>query len=508
MRSFAVRAAARDEASVGYEWLRRPRRLLALLDGLAAACTLLALRGLSIWHPLSNVSAAHVADTGVAFVVVLTLILGFRNGQYTSSRRLSRFADVGSFATHLVVVGAVVTVFGFLTKGFFFGSFVTSRLVVGLSLVVFFAIAGFCRVALAFYQRSLFMKGAAFRKVLVLGTGTAGEEFVGFVSKRPWLGVSCVGRLAYGTPVAASEEVSGAPVAPVCLTSPFAGLEGKYVTSRNIFDRLQKELRTNVALRVEPTDGPAAIKVSGRGELHLAILIETMRREGFELALSRPEVIVKEVNGASCEPIEQLVVDVPEEFVGTVIEKVGRRRGEMTAMVNNGTGRARIDFKVPTRGLFGYRNEFLTDTKGEGILHHVFAGYEPWKGDVDTRRTGALICKEGGDTTAYAIERLETRSVFFFGPGVACYPGMIVGENSRENDMVVNPCVKKHLTNMRASNSDMAIKLTPPREMPLELAIEWIGDDELVEVTPRSIRLRKRVLDHSQRKPKLSVMRG
>ena len=225
MRSFAVRAAARDEASVGYEWLRRPRRLLALLDGLAAACTFLALRGLSVWHPLSNVSAAHVADTGVAFVVVLTLILGFRNGQYTNSRRLSRFADVGSFATHLVVALAAVSLFGFLTKGFFFGSLVTSRLVVGLSLVVFFAIAGSCRVALAFYQRSLFMKGAAFRKVLVLGTGTAGEEFVGFVSKRPWLGVSCVGRLAYGTPVAASEEVSGAPVAPVCLTSTFAGLE-------------------------------------------------------------------------------------------------------------------------------------------------------------------------------------------------------------------------------------------------------------------------------------------
>ncbi len=282
--------------------------------------------------------------------------------------------------------------------------------------------------------------------------------------------------------------------------SPFAGLEGRYVTSRNIWDRLQKELRTNVALRVEPTDSPDAFRVSGRGELHLAILVETMRREGYEFALSRPEVITKDVDGVASEPIEQLVVDIPEEFLGTVIEKLGRRRAEMTNMVNHGSGRVRVEFKVPTRGLFGYRNEFLTDTKGEGLLHHVFSGYEPWKGEVEGRRSGALICKEPGETTAYAIERLESRSVFFFGPGIPVYAGMVVGENSRENDMVVNPCVKKHLTNMRASTSDLAIKLTPPREMTLEAAIEWIEDDELVEVTPRSIRLRKRVLDHSQRK--------
>ena len=282
--------------------------------------------------------------------------------------------------------------------------------------------------------------------------------------------------------------------------SPFAGLEGKYVTSRHIGERLQKELRTNVALRVEETDTPDAFKVSGRGELHLAILVENMRRESFEFALSRPEVILKEIDGVKCEPVEQLVVDVPEEFMGTVIEKLGRRKGEMTNMTNHGSGRVKIEFRIPTRGLFGYRNEFLTDTKGEGLLYHLFAGYEPYKGDVAGRRSGALVCKEAGETTGHALERLEERSWLFFGPGVAVYGGMICGENARENDMVVNPCVKKHLTNMRSSGTDMALKLTTPKPMPLEAAIEWIEEDELVEVTPKSVRLRKRVLDHSQRK--------
>jgi GTP-binding protein len=281
--------------------------------------------------------------------------------------------------------------------------------------------------------------------------------------------------------------------------SPFAGTEGKYVTSRNIKDRLERELRKDVALRVKETDLPDRFEVSGRGELHLSILAENMRREGFEFALSRPEVILKLVNGQTMEPYEALVVDIDEAHVGTIMEKLQQRRAEMTDMVNPGTGRVRIEFKIPTRGLFGIRTEFLSETRGTGLLYHTFLEYGPYRGEIANRGRGALVAKEGGETTAYAIEPLQERSILFLGPGNKVYAGQVVGENSRDNDMVVQVCRKKHLTNMRASGSDMAVQLTPARTMTLEQCLEWIDDDELVEVTPQSIRIRKRTLDHSKR---------
>lgn len=280
--------------------------------------------------------------------------------------------------------------------------------------------------------------------------------------------------------------------------SPFSGQEGRYVTSRHLSERLARELRSNVSLRIELTDTPDAFKVSGRGELHLAILIETMRREGYEFQVSRPEVIYKRIDDVLCEPMEHVIIDVPDEFVGVVIENLGRRKGEMKNMISS-SGNTRLEFLVPSRGLIGFRGEFMTQTKGTGILHHNFHGYEPFKGEMAHRTKGALVAMESGESVAYGMWKLQDRSVFFIEPGVRVYSGMIVGENAREHDMNVNVCKTKQLTNMRASGSDEAVRLEPPRILTLEQAIEWIGDDEFVEVTPQSIRLRKKYLDSNER---------
>jgi GTP-binding protein len=282
--------------------------------------------------------------------------------------------------------------------------------------------------------------------------------------------------------------------------SPFAGLEGRFVTSRNLKERLEKELRRDVALRVKETDQPDRFEVSGRGELHLSILAENMRREGFEFALSRPQVITRLLEGKLLEPYEALVVDIEEQHLGTVMEKFQTRRAEMTDMVNPGTGRVRVEFRIPTRGLFGIRTEFLTETRGTGLLYHTFLEYGPYRGEISSRGRGALVAKEGGDTTAYALEGLQERATLFVPPGVRIYGGQVVGENSRDVDMVVQACRKKHLTNMRASTADVAVQIAPHRTLTLEQCLEWIDDDELVEVTPNSIRIRKKILDHSQRK--------
>jgi GTP-binding protein len=281
--------------------------------------------------------------------------------------------------------------------------------------------------------------------------------------------------------------------------SPFAGQEGKYITTRNLSERLSKELKTNVSLRVEMTDSPDSFKVSGRGELHLSILVENMRREGYELQLSKPEVIMKKIDDVLSEPFEHVIIDVPEEFAGVVIEKLGKRKGELKNIItfNENT---RIEFFIPARGLIGYRSEFMTDTKGTGILHHNFHGYEPFKGEIIHRTRGALVSQETGIASAYAMFKLQERSQFFIEPSIRVYEGMVVGENSRDNDMRVNVCKTKQLTNMRASGADEAIRIEPPKLHTLESAIEWITDDELVEVTPQSIRIRKKYLTELDKK--------
>lgn len=282
---------------------------------------------------------------------------------------------------------------------------------------------------------------------------------------------------------------------------PFVGKEGKLITSRHIRDRLYKELETNVSLRVEDTDTADSFKVSGRGELHLSILIENMRREGFEILVSRPTVIYKMIDGVRCEPMEQVTIDVPEEFVGVVMEKMGYRKGEMTnmSMSTSQAGYSRLEFKIPARGLIGFRGEFMTATKGNGIMNHIFCGYEKDKGEVITRQKGTVIAHEKGKSTTYGLYNAQERATLFIGPGVEVYVGMIVGENSRSEDLTINVCKEKHLTNMRASGSDDALKLVPYKELSLEQAIEFIEDDELVEITPLNVRLRKKILDPSER---------
>jgi GTP-binding protein len=281
--------------------------------------------------------------------------------------------------------------------------------------------------------------------------------------------------------------------------SPFAGREGQYVTSRNLRDRLDKELLTNVSIRVEEAGGPDAFKVMGRGELQLAILIEMMRREGFELQVGKPEILTKTIGGKLHEPQELLVIDCPEEFIGVVIEKMGPRKGKMSKMVNHGSGRVRLEFLVPSRGLIGMRSEMLTDTKGMAIMNSLFHGYIEWQGDIEMRPTGSLVSDRPGVATSYAIFNMQERGVIFIAPQTEVYEGMIIGENARNSDLDVNIVKEKKLTNMRASTSDEAIRLIPPKLLNLEQAIEFIQDDEFVEVTPKSIRLRKKILKSNQR---------
>jgi GTP-binding protein len=284
-------------------------------------------------------------------------------------------------------------------------------------------------------------------------------------------------------------------------SGPFAGREGKAVTRRQIHERIERELHTNVSLRLADVGRIDGLKVSGRGELHLAILIEEMRREGLEFCVSRPEVITAaDAAGGLQEPIEQLVIDVPEEHQGVTIEKLARRKGEMTALHAAGTGMIRMEFRIPTRGLIGYRGEFLTDTRGLGIMASRFVGYGPWRGEVESRTRGSLVSMETGPATSYALENLQDRGALFISPGEPVYAGMIIGEHSRPKDLACNPAKRRHVTNVRASTKEIDIRLDVPRKLSLEAAIEWIADDEYVEVTPKSIRMRKAILNYEQRR--------
>jgi GTP-binding protein len=300
-------------------------------------------------------------------------------------------------------------------------------------------------------------------------------------------------------PVIAVEEPTIAMIFSVN-DSPIAGREGKYLTSRHLKDRLDRELRSDLALRVEPTETPNAFKVSGRGELHLSILIEKMRREGYELAVGKPEVIYKTSHGIRLEPVESLSIDIPEEFMGTILERLGPRKAEMANMTRDGKGRVLLEFRIPSRGLLGFENDFLTETRGTGNIHHYFLEYEPDKGPIEVKRNGVLVALENGVATSYALDTLQERGALFISPGAKVYEGMIVGENAKDLDIVVNPCKEKRLTNIRSSTAEEAIRLTPPRVLTLEGALEFLAEDELLEVTPQSLRLRKKLLSETGRK--------